>query len=84
MSLAQLQLLGPPARVAPGARLGSSSPCKGEDRWGSAVSQFSRTPEVKLAPRPVIRTAAWLRSRPTTPTLTLPLSGGGKNGEVDR
>ncbi len=25
-------------------RLGSSSPCKGEDRWGSAASRFSRMP----------------------------------------
>jgi very-short-patch-repair endonuclease len=25
---------------------GSSSPCKGEDRWGSAVSRFSRTSAV--------------------------------------
>jgi hypothetical protein len=77
--------LGREARsVAPCARLGSSSPCKGEDRWGSAASPFSQTPEVKLTSRPVMRTAFRLRLRPATPTLILPLLGGGKCGEVDR
>ena len=32
----------------------------------------------------IARTVATLNSRPATPTLTLPLSGGGNVGEVDR
>ena len=70
--------------VASARKLGSSSPCKGEDRWGSAASRFLRTPEVKRARRLVMRAAARPRLRPATPTLTLPLSGGGNIGEVDR
>jgi very-short-patch-repair endonuclease len=31
--------------VSPRKRPGSSSPCKGEDGWGSAASRFSRVPE---------------------------------------
>ncbi len=33
------------------AQLDSSSPCKGEDRWGSKASRFSRTPERTSAAR---------------------------------
>jgi hypothetical protein len=81
---AQFGRLGREARsVAPRVRLGASSPCKGEEGWGSAASPFSRAPELKLASRHLIRAADRLRLRPATPTLTLPLSGGG-NSEVDR
>ncbi|MGD0026384.1 MAG: endonuclease domain-containing protein [Xanthobacteraceae bacterium] len=166
---------------SPRVRPASSSPCKGEDRWGSAASRFTRTPEATGRARrlrrdatkaerklwyllqrgqmeglsfrrqhplgsytvdfycpplrlaievdgghhneqrhqalderrsrwlqgrggtvlrfwnndvlgniegvwdEIARTAASLRLRPATPTLTLPLSGGGnKAGEVDR
>jgi len=37
--------------VAPTKRPGSSSPCKGEDRWGSAASRFSRPPEATARAR---------------------------------
>jgi very-short-patch-repair endonuclease len=43
--------------VAPGERLGSSSPCKGEDRWGSAASRFSRRPEATARARSLRRAA---------------------------
>ena len=38
-------------------RLRSSSPCKGEDRWGSATSRFSRTPEKTAGARRLRRDA---------------------------
>ena len=38
-------------------RLGSSSPCKGEDRWGSAASRFSRMPGATASARRLRRDA---------------------------
>jgi len=43
--------------AAPRDRLGSSSPCKGEDRWGSAASRFSRPPEATTRARRLRRDA---------------------------
>ena len=43
--------------VPPSARPSSSSPCKGEDRWGSAASRFSRTPEATARARSLRRAA---------------------------
>jgi very-short-patch-repair endonuclease len=43
--------------VAPRQRINSSSPCKGEDRWGSAVSRFSRTPQKTTGARRLRRDA---------------------------
>ena len=40
-------------RVPPG----SSSPCKGEDRWGSAASRFTRKPEATALARRLRRDA---------------------------
>jgi hypothetical protein len=65
-------------------RLGSSSPCKGEDRWGSAASTLSRAFKAMRAAGLAGGSTAYSRCRPATPSLTLPLSGGGKIGEVDR
>jgi len=38
-------------------RRGSSSPCKGEDRWGSAASRFTRTREITAQARRLRRDA---------------------------
>jgi hypothetical protein len=65
-------------------RLGSSSPCKGEDRWGSAASALSQAFAAKCVADLAGGPTAYSRCRPATPSLTLPLSGGGKIGEVDR
>ena len=64
--------------------LGSSSPCKGEDRWGSAASTHPQMFEAKRAAGLAGGLTAYFRFRPATPSLTLPLSGGGNHGEVDR
>jgi hypothetical protein len=70
---------------SPRDRLGSSSPCKGEDRWGSAASTPSQTFEAKRIAGLAGGLTAYFRCRPATPSLTLPLSGGGNLfGEVDR
>ena len=65
-------------------RLGSSSPCKGEDRWGSAASKHSQMFDVNHVAGLAGEPTAYSRCRPATPSLTLPLLGGGKIGEVDR
>ena len=65
-------------------QLGSSSPCKGEDRWGSAASTPSQMFEAKRAAGLAGGSTAYFRFRPAPPSLTLPLSGGGNLGEVDR
>jgi hypothetical protein len=72
--------------ISPPATLGSSSPCKGEDRWGSAARGASLASGERFAPDKIIEGAAHLDQRPAaTPTLTLPLSGGGNAvAEVDR
>ena len=43
--------------ASPRDRLGSSSPCKGEDRWGSADSRFARPPEATTRARRLRRDA---------------------------
>jgi very-short-patch-repair endonuclease len=43
--------------ASPRDRLGSSSPCKGEDRWGSAASRFARPPEATSRARRLRRDA---------------------------
>jgi very-short-patch-repair endonuclease len=43
--------------VTPRVPPGSSSPCKGEDRWGSAASRFTRTPEATARTRRLRRDA---------------------------
>jgi|HubBroStandDraft_4_1064222.scaffolds.fasta_scaffold223065_2 very-short-patch-repair endonuclease len=43
--------------ASPRDRLGSSSPCKGEDRWGSMASRFSRPPEATTRARRLRRDA---------------------------
>jgi Protein of unknown function (DUF559) len=43
--------------VPPSVRPSSSSPCKGEDRWGSAASRFSRRPEATARARSLRRAA---------------------------
>jgi hypothetical protein len=65
-------------------RLGSSSPCKGEDRWGSAASTPSQALVAKRVADLAGGSTAYSRCRPATPSLTLPLSGGVNYGEVDR
>ncbi len=74
--------------VSPRVLLGSSSPCKG---WlkgnGVTVLRFWNNDVLENLEGvwgEIARTAARLRLRPATPTLTLPLSGGGDLGEVDR
>jgi hypothetical protein len=69
---------------SPRERLGSSSPCKGEDRWGSAASTLAQTLAAKRVAGLARGSTAYLRCRPAPPSLTLPLSGGGNFGEVDR
>jgi hypothetical protein len=71
--------------ASPRVPLGSSSPCKGEDRWGSAAERVSLASGKRFAPDKAIEGTAHLNQRPATPTLTLPLSGGGNGvAEVDR
>jgi hypothetical protein len=71
--------------ASPCAPLGSSSPCKREDRWGSTAERVSLALGKKFAPDKVIGGTAHLNQRPATPTLTLPLSGAGNGvAEVDR
>jgi very-short-patch-repair endonuclease len=48
---------GGPMNASPRDRLGSSSLCKGEDRWGSAASRFSRPPEATTRARRLRRDA---------------------------
>jgi very-short-patch-repair endonuclease len=43
--------------IAPRVKLNSSSPCKGEDRWGSAASRFTRRPEATARARRLRRDA---------------------------
>jgi hypothetical protein len=56
------------------ARRHSSSPCRGKDRWGSAASPLALTVQTHAGR---VRRAFTLSERPATPTLTLPLLGGG-------
>jgi hypothetical protein len=70
--------------AAPRDRLGSSPPCKGEDRWGSAASTHSQAFATKRVAGLAGGSTSYSRCRPATPSLTLPLSGGGNYGEVDR
>jgi hypothetical protein len=70
--------------ASPRDGLGSSSPCKGEGRWGSAASTHSQTFAAKCVAGLAGGWTAYVRCRPATPSLTLPLSGGGNYGEVDR
>jgi error-prone DNA polymerase len=53
----------------------SSSPCKGEDRWGSAAVRLAEA--VQMGAGSAACTTSTLSERPATPTSTLPLSGGG-------
>jgi error-prone DNA polymerase len=53
----------------------SSSPCKGEDRWGSAAVPPAEAAQIGAGH--AAHTTRILSERPATPTLTLPLSGGG-------
>jgi error-prone DNA polymerase len=53
----------------------SSSPCKREDKWGSAAARLAEA--VQMGAGRAARTAITSNERPATPTLTFPLSGGG-------
>jgi len=44
-------------KASPRGRLGPSSPCKGEERWGSTASRFSRSPEATARARRLRRDA---------------------------
>jgi hypothetical protein len=68
-------LLDEPSVVISGPRRHSSSPHKGEDRWGSAAVPLAVTVGMRIGD--VGRIASVMSERPATPTLTLPLSGGG-------
>jgi error-prone DNA polymerase len=57
------------------SQLHSSSPCKGEDRWGSAAARLAEA--AQMGAGPAASTTTTLSERPATPTPTLPLSGGG-------
>jgi error-prone DNA polymerase len=65
--------LEPAALAQPRAH--SSSPCKGEDRWGSAAAPPADA--VQMGAGRAAHTITTLSERSATPTLTLPLSGGG-------
>jgi hypothetical protein len=70
--------------ASPRDQLGFSSLCKGEDRWGSAASTLAQTFEAQCVAGSAVGSTTYSRCRPATPSLTLPLSGGGNFGEVDR
>jgi hypothetical protein len=64
-----------PSAVISRPRRHSSSPCKGEEEWGSAAVPLAVTVGMRIGDVGCI--ASIISDRPATPTLILPLSGGG-------